>query len=228
VQQNAARGKRGAYPESENKKRPKHASFFCFICNADQVARCYQEPRGKSPVTIALFFLVHSGGREKRESAVLGRGKKKKDKMNRGADSAEEGRTKSGQGRALTDCARIRSMMSCDVAADAKEKELPDAAATTPPSSSSHAASSAMGLAANAAGGGGGVGASARPEALQERERNSSGSSAGSGGRSSPAATADVRARGSPMRAGGSYGGGRSVVRPASASERGPGALLVM
>ena len=71
-------------------------------------------------------------------------------------------------------------MMSCDVAADAKEKELPDAAAplhTTAPSSSSHAASSVMGLAASAAGGGvGGGGANACPDALQGRVRNSSGS----------------------------------------------------
>lgn len=172
------------------------------------MARCYQEPRGKSPVTIALFFLVHSGGREKRESG-FGEGEETKDKMNRGAEEGRKDEVR-GQGRALTDCARIRSMMSCDVAADAKEKELPDAAATTPPSSSSHAASSAMGLAASAAGGGG-VGVGARPEALQERERNSSGSSGGSGGRSSPAATVDVRARGSPMRA--RAGELRSVMR---------------
>jgi len=93
-------------------------------------------------------------------------------------------------------------MMSCDVAADAKEKELPVAAAATPQSSSSHAASSAMGLTSAAGGGVGGGGANARPDALQDRDRNSSGSSGGSGGRSSPAATADGRARGSPMRAG--------------------------
>lgn len=90
-------------------------------------------------------------------------------------------------------------MMSCDVAADAKEKELPDAAAR-PQSSSSHAASSAMGLTSAAGGGVGGGGANARPDALHDRDRNSSGSSGGSGGRSSPAATADGRARGSPMR----------------------------
>jgi hypothetical protein len=69
------------------------------------------------------------------------------------------------------DCVRICSMMSFDVAADTKEKELPDAAATphtTAPSSSSHAASSVMGLAASAAGGGvGGGGANACPNALQ-------------------------------------------------------------
>jgi hypothetical protein len=92
--------------------------------------------------------------------------------------------------------------MSCDVATDAKVKELPPAAAElaggkAPPSSSSHAASSAMGLTSAAGGGVGGGGPSARPEALQERERNSSGSSGGSGGRSSP----EGRARGSPMRA---------------------------
>jgi hypothetical protein len=71
-------------------------------------------------------------------------------------------------------------MMSCDVAADAKEKELPDVVATPhtmAPSSSSHAASSAMGLTASAAGGRiGGGGANACPNALQGQVRNSSGS----------------------------------------------------
>jgi hypothetical protein len=88
------------------------------------------------------------------------------------------------------------------VAADAKEKELPPAAPELAggkalPSSSSHAESSAMGLTSAAGGGVGGGGPNARPDALQERERNSSGSSGGSGGRSSP----EGRARGSPMRA---------------------------
>jgi hypothetical protein len=94
-------------------------------------------------------------------------------------------------------------MTSCDVAADAKEKELPPAAEelaggkVPPPSSSSHAASSSMGLTSAASGVVCGGGPSARPEALQERERNSRGSSGGCGGRSSP----EGRARGSPMRA---------------------------
>lgn len=132
---------------------------------------------------------------------------------------------------ARTDCARIRSMMSCEVAAEAKEKELPAAAKADPSSTTSHAAvaaeeaSSAMGpipsTAEGEGAGGGGRGASrAEAEALQERERNSSGSSGGSGGRRSPAAAWREPLRGwwwwwwSPMRpAARAWGGGGGGVK---------------
>ncbi|BAT17971.1 Os12g0604300, partial [Oryza sativa Japonica Group] len=87
------------------------------------------------------------------------------------------------------DCDMILSMMSCEVAADAKEKELPEA---EPSTSSSPETSSAM-TAADAAAAGKAAAASARretsaaPDALHDRDRNSSAGSRGSsGGRSSP------------------------------------------
>jgi hypothetical protein len=64
-------------------------------------------------------------------------------------------------------------MISCDVVADAKEKELPDVAAT-PQSTSSHAASSAMVLTSAVGSGVGGGGANARSDVHQDREWNSS------------------------------------------------------
>jgi len=65
-------------------------------------------------------------------------------------------------------------MISCDVVADAKEKELPDVAAT-PQSTSSHAASSAMVLTSAVGSGVGGGGVNARSDVHQDREWNSSG-----------------------------------------------------
>jgi hypothetical protein len=85
-------------------------------------------------------------------------------------------------------------MMSYNVAADVKEKELPDVAAR-PQSTGTLIASSVMGL-TNTAGGGS---ANTRPDALHDWEGNSSGSNDGFCGRNSPTATTDGRALGSPM-----------------------------
>ena len=76
----------------------------------------------------------------------------------------------------------IRSMTSCEVADEAKEKVFPATAAAAAPSSSSSPAASS-GIAA--AGGGSGVRAleTSKAEALHERERNSMGSLGSSGGR---------------------------------------------
>lgn len=89
--------------------------------------------------------------------------------------------------KARTDGAMIRSKTSCDVAADAKEKEVPKAGppAPAPAESASSSAATSSEMAATA---GAGAAASARvtsaADALQERDRNSSGSRGGSGGRS--------------------------------------------
>lgn len=86
--------------------------------------------------------------------------------------------------KARTDGAMIRSKTSCEVAADAKEKEVPEAG---PAESASSSAATSSEMAATA-GAGAGAPPSAREtsaaDALQERDRNSSGSRGGSGGRS--------------------------------------------
>jgi hypothetical protein len=87
-----------------------------------------------------------------------------------------------------TDGAMIRSKMSCEVAADAKQKELPEAGAPPSPSSSAET-SSAMAPAPRC-----GLAASAREtsaaDALQDLDRNSSGSRAGRSERSVPGPSA--------------------------------------
>ena len=88
--------------------------------------------------------------------------------------------------KARTDGVMIRSKTSCEVAADAKEKEVPEAGPAAESASSSAATSSEMAAATATAGAGAPPSAreTSAADALQERDRNSSGSRGGSGGRS--------------------------------------------